>query len=119
MPLPSHSLNYPTEGGRGPSLCIAVIGATGELAKGEIFQALFALYYNGFLSEVRFTLMSIPNVSLCTFRFFVNVSGKFGMWIYFNHKGKVEIHELAKLACLQYVVFISLYTGFLLCLLLV
>ncbi|KAI5587052.1 hypothetical protein BDE02_05G005100 [Populus trichocarpa] len=28
-----------------------VIGATGELAKGEIFLALFALYYNGFLSE--------------------------------------------------------------------
>ncbi|KAJ6995790.1 hypothetical protein NC653_012607 [Populus alba x Populus x berolinensis] len=51
MPLPSHSLNYPTEGGRGPSLCIVVIGATGELAKGGIFQALFALYYNGFLSE--------------------------------------------------------------------
>ncbi|KAJ6917962.1 inactive glucose-6-phosphate 1-dehydrogenase 4 [Populus alba x Populus x berolinensis] len=51
VPLPSHSLNYPTEGGRGPSLCIAVIGATGELAKGEIFPALFALYYNGFLSE--------------------------------------------------------------------
>lgn len=51
VPLPSHSLNYPTEGGRGPSLCIAVIGATGELAKGEIFLALFALYYNGFLSE--------------------------------------------------------------------
>uniref|UniRef100_A0A3N7G7G7 Glucose-6-phosphate dehydrogenase NAD-binding domain-containing protein n=1 Tax=Populus trichocarpa TaxID=3694 RepID=A0A3N7G7G7_POPTR len=51
VPLPSHYLNYPTEGGRGPSLCIAVIGATGELAKGEIFLALFALYYNGFLSE--------------------------------------------------------------------
>jgi len=44
VPLPSHSLNYPTEGGRGPSLCIAVIGATGELAKGGIFLALFALY---------------------------------------------------------------------------
>jgi hypothetical protein len=70
VPLPSHYLNYPTEGGRGPSLCIAVIGATGELAKGEIFLALFALYYNGFLSEVRFTLMSILNVSLCTFHSF-------------------------------------------------
>ncbi|MCI17585.1 glucose-6-phosphate 1-dehydrogenase 4 chloroplastic-like, partial [Trifolium medium] len=34
-----------------PSLCIAVIGATGELARGKIFPALFALYYSGFLPE--------------------------------------------------------------------
>ncbi|KAH1083767.1 hypothetical protein J1N35_023528 [Gossypium stocksii] len=34
-----------------PSLCIAVIGATGELAKNKIFPALFALYYSGFLTE--------------------------------------------------------------------
>ncbi|CAM0872945.1 unnamed protein product [Alopecurus aequalis] len=32
-----------------PSLCIAVIGATGELAKTKVFPALFALYYSGFL----------------------------------------------------------------------
>ncbi|KAG5232287.1 glucose-6-phosphate dehydrogenase [Salix suchowensis] len=35
----------------GPSLCIAVIGATGELARAKIFPALFALYYSGFLPE--------------------------------------------------------------------
>ncbi|XP_028064054.1 inactive glucose-6-phosphate 1-dehydrogenase 4, chloroplastic isoform X5 [Camellia sinensis] len=34
-----------------PSLGIAVIGATGELARGKIFPALFALYYSGFLPE--------------------------------------------------------------------
>lgn len=48
----THSLNFPDEGSEGPSLCIAVIGATGELAKGKIFPALFALYYSGFLPEV-------------------------------------------------------------------
>ncbi|XWS58064.1 hypothetical protein CRYUN_Cryun08bG0003000 [Craigia yunnanensis] len=36
---------------RGPSLCISVIGATGELARKKIFPALFALYYSGFLLE--------------------------------------------------------------------
>ncbi|XP_020212602.1 inactive glucose-6-phosphate 1-dehydrogenase 4, chloroplastic [Cajanus cajan] len=36
---------------RKPSLCIVVIGATGELAKRKIFPALFALYYSGFLPE--------------------------------------------------------------------
>lgn len=36
---------------RDPSLCIAVIGATGELARNKIFPALFALYYSGFLPE--------------------------------------------------------------------
>ncbi|XP_011023835.1 PREDICTED: glucose-6-phosphate 1-dehydrogenase 4, chloroplastic [Populus euphratica] len=51
VPSRSHSLNYATEGGRGPSLCIAVIGATGELARAKIFPALFALYYSGFLPE--------------------------------------------------------------------
>lgn len=34
------------------SLCIAVIGATGGLAKRKTFPALFALYYSGFLLEV-------------------------------------------------------------------
>ena len=119
VPSRSHSLNYATEGGRGPSLCIAVIGATGELARAKIFPALFALYYSGFLPEVRFTLMSILYVSFVYISFFLHVSGKLSMWIYFNHKGKVEIHELAKLACLQYVVFISFYAGLLLYLLLV
>ncbi|URD77479.1 glucose-6-phosphate 1-dehydrogenase [Musa troglodytarum] len=36
---------------RAPSLCIAVVGATGELARNKIFPALFALYYSGFLPE--------------------------------------------------------------------
>jgi glucose-6-phosphate 1-dehydrogenase len=35
-----------------PPLCIAVIGATGELAKTKVFPALFALYYSGFLPRV-------------------------------------------------------------------
>ncbi|KAK1650557.1 hypothetical protein QYE76_068362 [Lolium multiflorum] len=34
-----------------PPLCIAVIGATGELAKTKVFPALFALYYSGFLPQ--------------------------------------------------------------------
>lgn len=33
------------------SLCIAVIGATGELARTKVFPALFALYYSGFLPQ--------------------------------------------------------------------
>lgn len=33
------------------SLCIAVIGVTGELARNKVFPALFALYYSGFLPE--------------------------------------------------------------------
>ncbi|CAJ1870212.1 unnamed protein product [Sphenostylis stenocarpa] len=41
----------PMDVSRIPSLCIAVIGATGELAKSKIFPALFALYYSGFLPE--------------------------------------------------------------------
>ncbi|XP_031281297.1 inactive glucose-6-phosphate 1-dehydrogenase 4, chloroplastic-like [Pistacia vera] len=49
--IQSQSWNFPFEGGRAPSLCIAVIGATGELARGKIFPALFALYYSGFLPE--------------------------------------------------------------------
>ncbi|EFH68764.1 glucose-6-phosphate dehydrogenase 4 [Arabidopsis lyrata subsp. lyrata] len=36
---------------REASLCIAVVGATGELARGKIFPALFALYYSGYLPE--------------------------------------------------------------------
>lgn len=40
--------------GGAPSLGIAVIGATGELARNKIFPALFALYYSGFLPEVDF-----------------------------------------------------------------
>lgn len=35
----------------GPSLCIAVIGATGELARNKIFPALFSLYYSGCLPK--------------------------------------------------------------------
>ncbi|KAH9325651.1 hypothetical protein KI387_005829, partial [Taxus chinensis] len=50
MPLPqkySQALTEPA----GPSLCIVVIGATGELARNKIFPALFALYYSGCLPE--------------------------------------------------------------------
>lgn len=50
--IQSQSWNFPFDGGRAPTLCIAVIGATGELARGKIFPALFALYYSGFLPEV-------------------------------------------------------------------
>lgn len=45
------SSKFPIECGEAPTLCIAVIGATGELARGKIFPALFALYYSGFLPE--------------------------------------------------------------------
>ncbi|KAK7337664.1 hypothetical protein VNO77_18249 [Canavalia gladiata] len=41
----------PMDVSRAPSLCIAVIGATGELARSKIFPALFALYYSGFLPQ--------------------------------------------------------------------
>lgn len=47
----THSSEFLIEGGAEASLCIAVIGATGELARGKIFPALFALYYSGFLPE--------------------------------------------------------------------
>lgn len=45
----SSASNSPCDGT--PSLCIAIIGATGELARNKIFPALFALYYSGFLPE--------------------------------------------------------------------
>lgn len=35
----------------GPSLCIVVVGATGDLARSKIFPALFALFYNGCLPK--------------------------------------------------------------------
>uniref|UniRef100_A0A5B7BCR6 Glucose-6-phosphate dehydrogenase NAD-binding domain-containing protein n=1 Tax=Davidia involucrata TaxID=16924 RepID=A0A5B7BCR6_DAVIN len=47
----THPFNIAAQGGGVPSLCIAVIGATGELARRKIFPALFALYYSGFLPE--------------------------------------------------------------------
>ncbi|CAI0382049.1 unnamed protein product [Linum tenue] len=47
----AHSLDSPVKVRSGASLCIAVVGATGELARGKIFPALFALYYSGFLPE--------------------------------------------------------------------
>nr|POF02423.1 glucose-6-phosphate 1-dehydrogenase 4, chloroplastic [Quercus suber] len=47
----THSSSSSIEDSKAPSLCIAVIGATGELARGKIFPALFALYYSGFLPE--------------------------------------------------------------------
>ncbi|KAL5700727.1 hypothetical protein ACHQM5_026138 [Ranunculus cassubicifolius] len=40
-----------SKSGDAPSLSIAVIGATGELARNKVFPALFALYYSGFLPE--------------------------------------------------------------------
>ncbi|XLT10271.1 hypothetical protein HN51_056064, partial [Arachis hypogaea] len=45
---PSYSSSIPLFPG-GPSVCSAVIGATGELTRGKIFAAIFALYYSGFL----------------------------------------------------------------------
>ncbi|XAR52730.1 Glucose-6-phosphate dehydrogenase [Bertholletia excelsa] len=45
------SMNIASSIGEAPSLSIAVIGATGELARRKIFPALFALYYSGFLPE--------------------------------------------------------------------
>lgn len=60
-----NTMNSPTpmlqtstsEFGHHPSLSIAVIGATGELARRKIFPALFALYYGGFLPEVYFSFL--------------------------------------------------------------
>ncbi|KAJ1417197.1 hypothetical protein SESBI_16891 [Sesbania bispinosa] len=49
--LQTSSSTSPMDVSREPSLCIAVIGATGELARRKIFPALFALYYSGFLPE--------------------------------------------------------------------
>ena len=36
------------------TVSITVVGASGDLAKKKIFPALFALYYEGCLPEVRF-----------------------------------------------------------------
>lgn len=49
--LQTHSSSLSAKHDGPPSICIAVIGATGELARGKIFPALFALYYSGFLPE--------------------------------------------------------------------
>ncbi|KAG9459878.1 hypothetical protein H6P81_004386 [Aristolochia fimbriata] len=49
--LPMDYFNYISKSNRVPSLSIAVIGATGELARSKVFPALFALYYSGFLPE--------------------------------------------------------------------
>ena len=57
--LQTHSSSFSIEGGKAPSLCIAVIGATGELARRKIFPALFALYYSGFLPEVEKKFISL------------------------------------------------------------
>lgn len=52
--IESHSSSLQSHSsGRPPALCIAVIGATGDLARWKIFPALFALYYSGFLPEVQ------------------------------------------------------------------
>ncbi|KAI8531742.1 hypothetical protein RHMOL_Rhmol11G0159200 [Rhododendron molle] len=68
--------------GGAPSLGIAVIGATGELARNKIFPALFALYYSGFLPEVDFVdsfvdildyKLSIPSLTFA-FPWLQNVS---------------------------------------------
>lgn len=50
--LETNSINYDGHSSREPSLCIAVVGATGELARNKVFPALFALYYSGVLPEV-------------------------------------------------------------------
>lgn len=46
-----HSFDFAIEEGKAPSLCIAIIGASGDLARRKIFPALFALYNSGFLPE--------------------------------------------------------------------
>ena len=46
------------EEAKAPSLCIAIIGATGDHARRKIFPALFALYYSGVLPEVRHLMYS-------------------------------------------------------------
>lgn len=56
--LQTHSSSLSFDNCQSPSLCIAVIGATGELARTKIFPALFALYYSGFLPEVEQNLSS-------------------------------------------------------------
>lgn len=56
----THSSKFLVEHGEEPSLCIAVIGATGELARRKIFPALFALYYSGFLPEVGWLCCRCP-----------------------------------------------------------
>ncbi|KAL1225206.1 Inactive glucose-6-phosphate 1-dehydrogenase 4 [Cardamine amara subsp. amara] len=50
-PLSKQVLEGISDVQRGASLCIAVVGATGELARMKIFPALFALYYSGYLPE--------------------------------------------------------------------
>eukprot|EP01018_Ginkgo_biloba_P009742 Gb_07750 [translate_table: standard] len=50
LPLPEKHFQIFTEA-PDPALCIAVIGATGELARNKIFPALFALYYSGCLPK--------------------------------------------------------------------
>ncbi|KAL0412881.1 UNVERIFIED_CONTAM: Inactive glucose-6-phosphate 1-dehydrogenase 4, chloroplastic [Sesamum radiatum] len=50
LPLQPQALGISSQG-RPPFLSIAIIGATGELARRKIFPALFALYYSGFLPE--------------------------------------------------------------------
>lgn len=47
------------------TLSITVVGASGDLAKKKIFPALFALFYEGFLPEVRIW----PFVSRVSFPF--------------------------------------------------
>lgn len=47
------SPNFPILSDEEPSLCIAIIRATCELVRRKIFLALFALYYSGFILEVK------------------------------------------------------------------
>ncbi|KAJ4753715.1 Glucose-6-phosphate 1-dehydrogenase [Rhynchospora pubera] len=48
---PSNEHQHQNQDSTVPSLCIAVIGATGELARSKVFPALFALYYSGYLPQ--------------------------------------------------------------------
>ncbi|XP_072976083.1 inactive glucose-6-phosphate 1-dehydrogenase 4, chloroplastic isoform X2 [Typha angustifolia] len=50
-PLEKRSVSNGHQADNAPSLCIAVVGATGELARNKVFPALFALYYSGFLPQ--------------------------------------------------------------------
>ena len=45
------------------ALSVVVVGASGDLARKKIFPALFALYHEGMLPEVRIACLAAANVS--------------------------------------------------------
>ena len=60
LSVPSQEVVAELGGGEHEStVSITVVGASGDLAKKKIFPALFALYYEGCLPEVRDLFMSL------------------------------------------------------------